>query len=69
MLVHQTTVILRRKISSATSNSTKSYVEGGTTHDSKIVIKKPKPNYVMIGIVSLVGVYVIYKAFFNKKIK
>jgi hypothetical protein len=61
--------MLEDKISSATSNSTKSYVEGGTTPDSKIVIKKPKPNYVMIGIVSLVGVYVIYKAFFNKKIK
>lgn len=61
--------MLKDKISSATTNSTKSYVEGGTTPNSKIIINKPKPNYVMRGAIVLVGAYVIYKVFFNKKIK
>jgi xanthosine utilization system XapX-like protein len=47
----------------------KSYIEGGTTPDSKIVINKPKPNYTKIGIIGLIGVYVIYKVVFNKKSK
>lgn len=61
--------MLEDKISSATSKSTKSYVEGGTTPDSNIIIKKPKPNYVAVGVVGVIGLYVIYKVFFNKKRK
>jgi hypothetical protein len=57
------------KISSATTSSTKNYVEGGTTPDSKIVVKKTKPNYVMLGAIGVFGAYVIYKLFFNKKNK
>ena len=59
--------MLEDKITSATSNSTKSYVNGGTTPDSDIVIKKPKPNYTALGVIGIVGAYVIYKVFFNKK--
>lgn len=59
--------MLEDKIPSATTNSTKSYVEGGTSPDSKIVIKKPKPNYTVLGVLGIVGSFVVYKVFFNKK--
>ena len=52
---------------SATTDETKTYVSGGTTPDSNIVVDKPKRNYLMYGLIGLVGVYVIYKVFFNKK--
>lgn len=52
---------------SATTNETKTYVGGGTTPDSNIIVNKPKGNYLMYGLVGLVGAYVIYKVFFNKK--
>jgi hypothetical protein len=52
---------------SATTDETKTYVGGGTTPDSNIVVDKPKRNYFMYGVLGVVGVYVIYKVFFNKK--
>jgi hypothetical protein len=52
---------------SATTDETKTYVGGGTTPDSNIIIDKPKRNYLMYGILGVVGAYVIYKVFFNKK--
>lgn len=52
---------------SATTDETKTYVGGGTTPDSNIVVDKPKRNYLMYGLIGVVGVYVIYKVFFNKK--
>jgi hypothetical protein len=52
---------------SATTGETKTYVGGGTTPDSNIIVNKPKPNYLMFGLIGVVGVYVIYKIFFNKK--
>jgi fructose 1,6-bisphosphatase len=61
--------MLEDKISSATTYFTKTYVEGGTTPNSKIVIKKPKRNYTTLGLLGIVGVYVVYKVFFNKKSK
>jgi hypothetical protein len=57
------------KISSATTAFTKTYIEGGTTPDSEIVIKKPKPNYTAIGILGIIGVYLIYIVFLNKQSK
>jgi hypothetical protein len=52
---------------SVTTDDTKTYVGGGTTPDSNIVLDKPKRNYIMYGLIGVVGVYVIYKVFFNKK--
>ena len=52
---------------SATTDETKTYVGGGTTPDSNIIVNKPKRNYLMYGLVGLVGAYVIYKVFFDKK--
>jgi hypothetical protein len=52
--------------SSATTDETKTYVGGGTTPDSNIVVNKPKRNYFMYGVIGVVGVYVVYKVFFNK---
>jgi hypothetical protein len=52
---------------SATSGATKTYVSGGTTPDSNIIINKPKPNYLVYGLIGVVGLYVVYKVFFNKK--
>lgn len=54
-------------ISSETTDETKRYVSGGTSPDSQIVVKKPKPNYLIFGLLGLVGIYVVYKVFFNKK--
>ena len=54
-------------VSSATTGSTKTYVDGGTTPDSDIVVDKPKPNYLVFGLIGLVGAYVVYKVFFQKK--
>lgn len=53
--------------SSPTSDSTKNYIGGGTTPDSDIIVNKPKPNYTTIVIVGIIGAYVLYKVFFNKK--
>jgi hypothetical protein len=52
---------------SATTDETKTYVGGGTTPDSNIIVDKPKRNYLMYGLIGLVGVYVAYKVFFRKK--
>ena len=52
---------------SATSDETKTYVGGGTTPDSQIVVKKPTTKYFVYGIVGIVGAYLVYKMFFNKK--
>lgn len=54
-------------VPSATTDGTKTYVDGGTTPDSNIIVKKPKPNYLMIGIVAVVGLFIVSKVFFNKK--
>lgn len=55
-------------VPSATTDQTKNYVGGGTTPDSSITVKKPKPNYLVFGIVGVIGLAVIYKLFFNKKV-
>jgi hypothetical protein len=52
---------------SATTDETKTYVGGGTTPDSNIVVKKPTTKYFVYGIVGLLGALVIYKFFLNKK--
>ena len=52
---------------SATTDETKTYVGGGTTPDSQIVVKKPTTKYYLYGIVGIVGAYVVYRLFFNKK--
>jgi hypothetical protein len=52
---------------SATTDENKTYVGGGTTPDSQIVINKPKKNYLVFGVIGLVAVFVAYKVFFNKK--
>lgn len=49
--------------SSATTDETKTYVKGGTTPDSNIVVDKPKRNYLMYGIIGLVVAYFGYKKF------
>jgi hypothetical protein len=54
-------------VPSATTGGTKTYVDGGTTPDSDIVVDKPKPNYLVFGLIGLVGAYVVYKVFFQKK--
>lgn len=54
-------------VPSATTEENKLYFGGGTTPDSKIIVIKPKPNYVMYGIVAVIGLLVIYKVFLNKK--
>lgn len=54
-------------VPSATTGETKNYVDGGTTPDSKITVKKPKPNYLTLGIFGVIGLLVVYKLFFNKK--
>jgi hypothetical protein len=53
--------------SSATTDETKTYVGGGTTPDSQIVVKKPMTKYYIYGILGIVGALVVYKVFFNKK--
>ena len=55
------------KESSATTDETKTYVGGGTTPDSQIVVKKPTTKYYVYGIVGIVVAYIGYKMFFNKK--
>jgi hypothetical protein len=55
------------KESSATTDETKTYVSGGTTPDSNIIVDKPKRNYLMYGVIGVIGAYIIYKVFFNKK--
>lgn len=55
------------KDSEETTGENKTYVGGGTTPDSSIVVDKPKRNYLIIGITAVVGAYVIYKVFLNKK--
>lgn len=52
---------------SATTEENKTYVNGGTTPDSNIVVNKPRTNFVVYGIVGLVGLLVVYKLFFYKK--
>jgi hypothetical protein len=52
---------------SATTDETKTYVGGGTTPDSNIVVDKKKRNYLMYGLIGVVGAYVVYKLFFHKK--
>lgn len=52
---------------SATTDETKTYVGGGTTPDSQIVVKKPNTKYFVYGIVGIVGAYLVYKMFLNKK--
>ena len=52
---------------SATTDETKTYVGGGTTPDSQIVVKKPMTKYYVYGIIGIVGALVVYKMFFNKK--
>jgi len=52
---------------SATTDQTKTYVEGGTTPDSNIVIKKPMTKYYIYGIVGIIGALIAYKVFFSKK--
>jgi hypothetical protein len=52
---------------SATTDETKTYVGGGTTPDSNIVVKKPMTKYYVYGILGIVGALVVYKVFFNKK--
>ena len=54
-------------VPSATSGETKTYVNGGTTPDSNITVKKPKPNYLTFGIIGVIGLLVVYKLFLNKK--
>lgn len=56
-----------KKESSATTQQTKTYIGGGTTPNSPILVKKPiKKNY-MYGILGVIGVLVFYKFFYNKK--
>lgn len=51
---------------SATTDDTKTYVGGGTTPDSTIVVKKPTRKYYVYGIVALVVALIGYKVFYNK---
>ena len=52
---------------SATTDETKTYVGGGISPDSQIVVKKPTTKYYLYGIVGIVGAFIVYKTFFNKK--
>jgi hypothetical protein len=54
-------------IPSDTTDETKTYLDGGTTPDSNINVKKPEPNYLTLGVLGIIGLLVIYKVFFNKK--
>jgi hypothetical protein len=54
-------------IPSETTDETKTYLDGGTTPNSNINVKKPKPNYLTLGILGIIGLLVVYKVFFNKK--
>jgi hypothetical protein len=54
------------KESSATTDETKTYVGGGTTPDSQIVVKKPTTKYFVYGIVAIVVAYLGYKMFYKK---
>jgi hypothetical protein len=49
------------------SNGGKTYVSGGTTPNASIVIKKPKTNYLLYGVVGLLGILIINRLFFYKK--
>jgi hypothetical protein len=51
---------------SATTDENKTYLSGGTTPDSPIIIKKPKKNYIVYGIVGVIAVLVLYKLYFKK---
>jgi hypothetical protein len=54
-------------IPSETTSQTKTYVGGGTIPDSNIIVKKPSPNYFLYGITGVIGAYVVYRFFLNKK--
>ena len=54
-------------VPSATTDQTKNYIGGGTTPNSPINVKKPKPNYLTYGIIGVIGLAVVYKLFFSKK--
>ena len=54
-------------VTSATTDQTKVYVGGGTSPNSNIIVTKPKPNYLLMGVSGIILVLVCYKLFFNKK--
>ena len=54
-------------VPSATTDQTKVYVGGGTSPNSNIIVTKPKPNYLLMGLSGIILVLVCYKLFFNKK--
>jgi hypothetical protein len=58
---------MRKAEPSATTKETKTYVSGGTTANSNIVVDKPNRNYLMYGLIGVVGAYFVYKVFFKKK--
>jgi hypothetical protein len=51
---------------SLTTDENKIYLSGGTTADSKIVVRKPTPNYFAYGIIALIGLLVVRRVFFKK---
>lgn len=51
---------------SATTDDTKTYVDGGTTPDSTIVIKKSNRKYFVYGGIALIVGLIAYKVFYNK---
>ena len=53
-------------IPSATTEQTKNYIGGGTSPNSPINVKKPKPNYLTYGIIGVIGLAIVYKLFFTK---
>jgi hypothetical protein len=54
-------------VASATTKENKLYFDGGTTPDSEIVVIIPKPNYLTLIVVGVIGFVVFYKVFLNKK--
>lgn len=51
---------------SETTDETKTYISGGTTPDSPILVKKPMTKYVLNGVVGVLAILVGYKLFFSK---
>jgi hypothetical protein len=54
-------------VPSATTEQTKTYVSGGTTPNSTIIVNKSKPSYLSIGVLGLIGIVVVYKVLVKSK--
>jgi len=65
---HQNPNIISSK-ESLTSKENKNYIEGGTTPNSKIIVRKTNNKYFLQTILFGTAIFICYKTFLNNKKK